>query len=328
MPRFFFKVSKARTFNRRRFLRVGGTAVAGVSAATVVSQSFTTKFLSERLGDMVKPSMGAGTKPNPQKWSENGVTASLLGHSTVLINFYGMNILTDPVLFSRIGADLGLLTVGPLRREASALKANELPKLDLVLLSHAHLDHFDIPSLRALNPDAKVVTATGTTDLFMDTSLRDITELKWGQKEKITTAKGSVEVEAFPVRHWGARWRHDTHRGYNGYVLRRGGKQIIFGGDTAHCEEFKKLKNPRGYDLACMPIGAYNPWVNSHCNPEEAISMANDAGAKHILPMHFYTFRLGREHCMEPIERFQEGLSAEKGRIALKAAGETFVLPA
>lgn len=328
MTLFRRKVSKPKQFNRRKFLRVAGTATAGTVVTAGAISQLNSRFIQERLGDLVKPCAGAAHRPDPSKWQNDRITATLLGHSTVLLNFYGVNILTDPVLFSRIGANFGFFTVGPLRRQACALKRSELPKIDLLLLSHAHLDHFDIPSLRAVNPDAKVVTASGTTDLFLDTSLRDITELKWGQEERIQTGHGEVEVKAFPVKHWGARWRHDKHRGYNGYVLRRGGKQIIFGGDTALCDEFKNLRGRQKYDLAMMPIGAYQPWVNSHCNPEQALQMANDAGAEHILPMHFYTFRLGREVCTEPMERMQAALSKESGRLGWKAAGETFVLPA
>ena len=323
-----FKVNKPKAYNRRKFLRVAGTATAGTIVTAGAAQQLSSRFVQERLGDLVKPCSRVSHRPTPEKWSDNAITATLLGHSTVLLNFYGVKIITDPVLFSRIGANFGFFTMGPLRREACALKPSELPKVDLILLSHAHLDHFDIPSLRSLNPQAKVVTASNTTDLFQDTNLHDITELGWGQSSRVQSSSGDVEIKAFQVKHWGARWRHDTQRGYNGYVLRRGGKQIIFGGDTAMCPEFKTLKNNEKYALAMMPIGAYQPWVNSHCNPEQALQMANEAGAEYILPMHFYTFRLGREICTEPMDRMQAALSSEKQRLGWTRAGETFSLPA
>src|SRR5437660_883966 len=83
-------------------------------------------------------------------------------------------------------------------------------------------------------------------------------------------------------------------------LLTRGGKKIIFGGDTALCDGFKEIRGKGPFEFACMPIGAYNPYINSHCNPEQALQMTNDCGAKYILPMHHYTFRFGRELSHEP----------------------------
>lgn len=308
--------------SRRNFLKVSGKATLACGAVWAAGSS---KFLGERLADVGLPCMGTECKPTPATWSDNAITATWLGHATVLINFYGLNILTDPVLQSRVGVDVGLGTIGPKRRVAPALTVENLPRIDLVLLSHAHLDHFDIATLKALGSAPQVVTANGTTDLLQDTKLRKSEELKWGQKTVVKTGQGDVEVEAFEVRHWGARWRHDTHRGYNGYLLRRGGKSILFGGDTALCDGFKNVRNRGPFELGIMPIGAYNPFIHSHCNPEQAVQMANDAGAKYLMPIHHTTFRLGREAYTEPLERFEAALSAEPDRIALRHAGETFV---
>jgi len=189
------------------------------------------------------------------------------------------------------------------------------------------LDHFDMPSLKTLRADTKVVTASRTADLLSRTELaRNAKELSWGEKTLVQTAHGEVEIEAFQVKHWGARWRHDTYRGYNGYILSRAGKKIIFGGDTALCKGFSEIRSKGPFELACMPIGAYNPWIYSHCTPEQAVRMANDARAKYILPIHHYTFRFGRECYTEPLERLQAALKQEPERLALKEAGETFLV--
>jgi L-ascorbate metabolism protein UlaG (beta-lactamase superfamily) len=285
------------------------------------------RFVSQRMADLAKSAVPAQHKPSPADWNSDTITAAWLGHATVLINFEGLNIITDPVLYSRVGASMGVGTIGPMRRQACALKAHELPRIDLVLLSHAHLDHFDIPSLNAIgNPQA--VTAKNTADLFQDTPIRNYSELAWGETKQIKTASGDIEIEAFQVRHWGARWRHDTQRGYNGYILKRNGKKIIFGGDTAICGGFQEIRGKGPFEFACMPIGAYNPFIDSHCNPEQAFQMANEAGAKYILPMHHYTFRFGREDCAEPMERLQTAMNGEADRLGWKEAGETFVLKA
>ena len=309
--------------SRRNFLYLGGMAAAG-GAVTLNADHARVRFFRERLAELIKPAHATRHKPKPAEWDTSKITAAWLGHATALINFQGVNIITDPALFSRVGASFGMGTWGPLRRQAAALKARELPKIDLVLLSHAHLDHFDLPSLRALPGSPQAVVARSTGDLLDETRLRAPIELGWGDRAKVKTARGDLEIEAFEVRHWGARWRHDKHRGYNGYILRRGGRQIIFGGDTALTDTFKTLRGKGHYDFAIMPIGAYNPFIYSHCNPEQALQMTNDAGAEHILPMHHYTFRFGRELCTEPIERLHAALGAHTDRMGWRTAGDTF----
>jgi L-ascorbate metabolism protein UlaG (beta-lactamase superfamily) len=264
----------------------------------------------------------ANFTPTPGAWNANGITASWLGHSTVLINFYGVNILTDPVLANHVGAHVLGSTIGPKRLVAPALSVHQLPRIDLVLLSHAHMDHLNSATLRHFPGTTRAVTAHATADLLRDTKLRRPVELKWGDKVKVHTSHGEVEVEAFEVRHWGARWRHDSYRGYNGYVVAREGKKIIFGGDTAWSDSFRALRSKGPFELAIMPIGAYSPWIQSHCTPEQAVQMANDAGAKYFLPIHFKTFTLGREGVVEPLERLHGAIDAE--RIGWSDIGQTF----
>jgi L-ascorbate metabolism protein UlaG (beta-lactamase superfamily) len=273
----------------------------------------------------------AFAKPEPSKWSDAQVTLAWLGHATVLINFFGIKILTDPVLFPRIGIRLPGFTIGPKRLTAPALKFDELPKIDLILLSHAHFDHFDLRTLHRFDENTRVITAPNTADLLRWTRLRDITELRWGETKVLNVAgqtKDNVAISAFQVKHWGARTQRDTHRGYNGYLIEsrsRGRQRILFAGDTAMTDAFAQLRQP--IDLAIMSIGAYNPWIHSHCTPEQAVEMATAAGARFIMPVHHQTFRLSFEPLREPIERFQAVLRRTPDRIALREIGETFVLP-
>jgi L-ascorbate metabolism protein UlaG (beta-lactamase superfamily) len=266
-------------------------------------------------------------RPRPAAWDDARLTLAWLGHSTVLINFFGINVLTDPALFRRIGIRLPGFTIGPKRLTAPALEITELPRIDLVLLSHAHFDHFDLRTLRQLGSSAAVITAPRTSDLLRRTRFREITELRWGQEAIIHHATVSLKVRAMRVQHWGARLRRDDYRGYNGYVLERNGRRIIFGGDTAQTDSFAELNDGRPFDLAIMAIGAYDPWIRSHASPEQVVGMCNDAGVEHIVPVHHQTFRLSFEPLREPIERFEAALHNEPQRIALREIGETFVLP-
>jgi L-ascorbate metabolism protein UlaG (beta-lactamase superfamily) len=275
-----------------------------------------------------RPIAPAFAKPTPGKWRDNQVTAAWLGHATVLINFFGVKIITDPALFSRIGIRIPFLfTIGPKRLTTPALTFDQLPKIDIVLLSHAHFDHLDQRTLWRFDRLTIAITALRTRDLLSWTRFGEITELRWGERKSISTPAGKVDIVAFQVKHWGARMQRDDHRGYNGYLLERENHRIIFAGDTALTDSFRDLRRVGPIDLAIMSIGAYNPWIRSHCNPEQTVQMADDAGAKFIMPVHHQTFRLSFEPFREPIERFEAALGDQPERIALREIGETFVLP-
>ena len=274
-----------------------------------------------------RPIAPAFAKPEPSKWNNAHMTVGWIGHATVLIDFFGINILTDPVLFPRIGIRLPGFTIGPKRLIAPALEFHELPRIDIVLLSHAHFDHLDLRTLHCFDEKTSVITAPETRDLLRWTRLRDITELRWDERKTLTTAAGAIGIIGLPVNHWGARKQRDIYRGYNGYLIERNGRHILFAGDTALTNSFAELRKRGPVDLAIMSIGAYNPWIHSHCTPEQAVEMANAAGAQFIMPVHHQTFRLSFEPLREPIERFKAALRGAPERIALCEIGQTFVLP-
>lgn len=269
----------------------------------------------------------AVARPTPATWDDRRLTATWLGHATVLINFCGVRILTDPVLFPRIGIRWSGFTIGPKRLTAPGLCIADLPRIDLVLLSHAHFDHFDLPTLRRLPCGTDVITAPRTLDLLRGIDFRTKVELRWGETAEVRGVAGGLSVRAFAVKHWGARMQYDNYRGYNGYVLERNGHRMIFGGDSAMTDSFATLRWGKPFALAIMAIGAYDPWFRSHASPEEAVAMANAAGADHIMPVHHQTFRLSAEPFHEPIERFETTLRHTPERIALRQIGETFMLP-
>jgi L-ascorbate metabolism protein UlaG (beta-lactamase superfamily) len=299
---------------------LAGTTAAGGWLS--LSEQAGARFVRQAIQETTRKILPSPNKPQPLTWSERDITAAWLGHATVLVNFYGLTILTDPALCSRVGADLGVATVGPKRLVHPPLSFGELPPIDLVLLSHAHMDHFDLPTLQKFSSAPKAVSARSTLDLFSSLAFRNnVTELGWGESAKISTRQGDVRVEAFEVSHWGARWRHDRHRGFNGYILEREGRKIMFGGDTAITDKFEAIRGKGRFDLAIMPIGSYKPFKRSHCTPEESVKMTNDARAEKLLPIHFKTFRLGEEGTTEPMERLEESIAHD--RIALRDIGET-----
>jgi L-ascorbate metabolism protein UlaG (beta-lactamase superfamily) len=274
--------------------------------------------------DVGRPIAPAAVRPDPQSWDDSRITAALLGHATVLINFCGFNIITDPVFSARAGVRLWPFTFGPKRHVGPALRLRDLPPLDLILLSHAHMDHFDKPSLWRLSREAAVVTACGTRDLLRFMRFREVRELPWEHTITLTGRDGDLTLTAMGLRHWGARYPWERHRSYNAYILERNGRRICFAGDTARTDAHKLAR--RGpIDLMLVPISAYNPWITNHCTPEEAVEMADEAGAKYVLPIHFETFKLSWEPLDEPIRRFTTALAPE--RLALRRIGETFVLP-
>jgi len=312
-------------FVKRRYF-IGTGALAGAGVWSGMSQSWAARFIRGRVEEFGREVPAAPHRPTPGRWNDNAITLSWLGHATVLINFYGVRILTDPVLFRRIGIDVGVGSVGPLRLVQCALPAGDLPAIDLVLVSHAHFDHLDTPSLAAVRGLPVAVMAMGTSDLLPRRAYSAVHELAWGQSQTVATRHGDIVVRALEVKHWGARIRRDTWRGYAGFTLEREGRKLLIGGDTAITTAFTQHRALGPFEAAVMPIGAYDPWIWNHCTPEQAVTMADAAGARLFVPVHHQSFELSREPFMEPIERAQEALVQEHGRLALRQIGETAVL--
>ena len=286
--------------------------------------SFLTRMIFDGRG---KPAMPAA-RPFPEEWSNDAITGSCLGHSTVLLNFLGVRILTDPVFSTRVGPGVPPLIVGPKRYYRPALRPAEFPAPDILLLSHAHFDHFDVASLRRFSRDTPVVTAKHTGDLLRALRFRDVHELDWGRSILLAPRNETIQITALQVAHWGARMMRDHHRGYNGYLLQREGHAVCFAGDTAFTSAFGQLNDPRRrLDLMLMPISAYNPWIHAHCSPEQAVTMADLAGANYFVPIHHETFALGYEPMDEPAARLRHAMAEQPERLLAVSVGETFRVP-
>ena len=291
---------------------------------TGYARRYARRFIAERIRETRSPILPAKHRPEPALWSDARLTIAWLGHATVLINFYGTWLLTDPALRQRVGVRLaGAMTIGPRRLVRPALDTYELPALDAVLISHAHMDHCDLGTLRRLPRRTRAVVQRGNGDLVRRFAQAD--ELSWGEAADVN----GVRIEAIEVSHWGARKLTDRHRGYGGFLVEKNGRTLVFGGDTAYTRAFAALRRKRGpVDIAILPIGAYNPYIYAHANPEQAWAMTEEMGARYILPIHHSTFRLSREPVGEPIRRLLAAAGEEeRWRVALTEIGQTWILP-
>lgn len=309
--------------NRRDFIKKSlGLILYGFIANSFLSSKTYSKEL--------KPSP---FKPELKKINSDKISIIWIGHSTFLMNFYGTIILTDPVLLNRIGIYFLGRTWGPHRLVEPALTIDEIPKPDLVLLTHSHFDHMDYATLKLLTKkysgQIDVLSAMYTKDVFEELDWKSITEIDWNES---IDYKG-INIRAYKSKHFGWRipWEKDrskgnpTGRSYNSYILSKNNKKVLFSCDISYVDLYKPLIS-ENIDVMMMPIGAYNPWHFTHCNPEEAYKMASDINAKYFLPMHTRTLPHGREPFDEPIQWLKRVENKNGPKVGFEEIGQVFVL--
>jgi N-acyl-phosphatidylethanolamine-hydrolysing phospholipase D len=234
-----------------------------------------------------------------------------IGHATYLIKLGGTTIITDPV-FSK---NAGPLIFGPDRFTEPALKLNEIPKIDLFLLTHNHYDHQDMGTIRRFPfKDAKVLLPLKLKKYFTPYRFKDVNEMDWYDKIKIND---NLKVTFLPAVHWSKRSLTDTNKTlWGNFLIEYKGKKILFACDTGYGNIYKELGEKYGpIDLTMINIGAYNfkPMFDKsiyHTTPEEALNVAQDLKSKKVIGMHWGTFVLSLEPIMEPPVRFKA--NAEK----------------
>ncbi|WP_052298658.1 MBL fold metallo-hydrolase [Syntrophobotulus glycolicus] len=263
----------------------------------------------------------------PKNWSDHEVTIAWLGHASFLLNFFGTKIILDPALSPRIGlTPVGNKTIGPSRYIAAPLSAGDVGPIDLLLVSHAHTDHFDYPTLRCLQSEHTVsLTARNTRHLWQDMNFRSIEEIHW--QENISLS--GVNIRAIEGKHWGARLPWNKEMTANSFLLSKNGVNIFFGGDTGYTTLIAQQLKGISIDLAIMGIAAYSPksFEHSHATPEQAWKMIEEISAKWIIPMHWGTFKLSKEPMDEPILRFRQAAAGQMEKLAIQEVGASWVLP-
>ena len=255
---------------------------------------------------------GTGVAEEPA----GGISVTYVGHSTVLVRLNGVALLTDPVYSSRL--------ILPKRLVEPGVSLERLPPLDVVLVSHGHMDHLDVPTHRLLpKGDTVAVVAKNLSDLIAGCGYRDVVELGWGDAVTV----GGVRITAVPVNHWGTRYLWPDQRGYTGFVVEHPHGTVFFPGDTAYFSGFRDYGRRYAIDVALLPIGAYSPpsFRRVHMNPEDALAALDDLGARHMVPIHWGTFVVSYEPIDEPVG-WLLALARERGceeRVAVLQHGES-----
>lgn len=266
LPRSFADLTPSQAFNPRTFFR------------EMVWKALLTKRT------------GQHRRPDFPRLKPRQVALTWIGHASFLVQFTDLNVLIDP----NFANWLFLLK----RIKRSGLKLEHLPPIDLVLLTHAHFDHFHKPTLRRL-PHPKVgVMPWGMGELARGLGFERIIELRWWESFE----SRNWRVTFVPSKHWGARLLHDDHRGFGGFILEHSGRRLYHAGDSAYFEGFKEIGARYRPEIALLPIGAYRPegFRRVHMGPDDAMKGFRDLKAKWLIPMHYGTFKLSFEDPEEP----------------------------
>ncbi|NQX61473.1 MBL fold metallo-hydrolase [Paenibacillus qinlingensis] len=266
------------------------------------------RWQKERKGKVKDVSYRIGQADHKQQEllrnNQHEVTITWIGHSTFLLQVGGMTIVTDPVWATRMGFTP--------RLEAPGLSIEEIPPVDVILLSHAHYDHLHVGSLKKLRGTPYVLVPEGLGSKLRKLGFSTVYELPWWGSQTI----GQLEFHFVPAQHWTRRTLTDTNTSlWGGWLVKRSavseGTQvppaIYFAGDSGYFEGFREIgaKFP-GIGYALMPIGAYEPeWFMGmqHVSPEEAVQAFLDVGAKQFIPMHYGAFRLADDTPKEALDR-------------------------
>ena len=272
------------------------------------------------------PIAGESVVPAAIAGDETAVT--FIGHSSFLLRTAGRAILVDPVFATRL--------IVLRRQRRPGVLVRDLPAIDAILLTHAHMDHLNLPSLRAVVremrrrglPAPAAVVPNGVEDLVRKIGFREVRSLRWWE----STVLDGLTITATPAKHWGARMFNDTHRGFGGYVIAAAGMPTLYhSGDTAYFNGFAEIGRRLRPDVALLPIGAYFPdsYRAVHTSPEEALRAFVDLGARVMVPMHYNTFRLGREPMAEPLTRLVAAARRARieDRVRALGEGETWMVP-
>lgn len=265
-------------------------------------------FLGRRMGGTPPSELPPVMEPDVPFLHQNRAknTVTWIGHSTILVQMEGLNILSDPVWAPRVGP---MNLIGSQRWTTPAMRIDQLPDLDGVILSHNHYDHFDTDALReiaARNPSLLVVAPLGLSRPLRELAVRKAVQLDWWQQYPLQ----HLTVHCEPTQHFSGRTPFDHNETlWGSYALIGKEKKFYFAGDSGYWYGFREIGEKfGGFDVAALPIGAYEPqkfMKPVHLNPEEAVQAYLDLKAKNFLPIHWGTYNLSDEPFLEPLQRVE-----------------------
>lgn len=266
-----------------------------------------------------------------EKLGVNDVAVTFVNHVTFLIQFQGLNILTDPVWSERASP---FSWIGPKRVREPGVKIADLPHIDLILISHNHYDHLDVATLKELNQlfAPKVLVPIGDKELLESIGITDVEELDWWDSVDITP---DTRITFTPTQHASARGLFDRNKSlWGSYFIQHHNKRVYFGGDGGYSSHFIDTKDRLGSpDIALLGIGSYEPrffMQAIHMNPAEALVAHKDLGATLSIGMHFGTFQLSKEAIDQPIIDLDIALEKEnmtREEFTVLDEGETRIYP-
>ena len=246
--------------------------------------------------------------PPPRRVTDLRVT--FVSHATLLVQTGDLNVLTDPVWSDRVSP---VSWAGPRRRRPPGIRFADLPQIDLVLLSHNHYDHLDLPTLARLESRDRpsIFCGLGVGDLLRKNGMRDVTELDWWDS---APARRGLSVMSTPVQHFSGRGLFDRNQTlWTGFMLSGGAGHVFFAGDTGYGPHFAEIRRRLGKTrLALLPIGAYKPvWFMGpvHMSPEQALAAHRDLEADTSVGIHYGTFELADDGQDEPRQEIERGLA-------------------
>lgn len=226
------------------------------------------------------------------------ISYTWIGHSTFLIHIQDVTILTDPLFSRRMGVEKRLVPLG--------IEVNDLPEIDLVLISHAHYDHLDFPSLRKIKGQPHFFVPAGVKHLLTRRGYQNVVEVNWWEHLSFKT----IDLDFVPSQHWSRRGPFDKNKAHwGGWIIANSTKTLYFVGDTAYFRGFKEIGQKYNIDTVLMPIGDYEPdWLSglAHINPEKAVQAFLDLQASCFVPMHYGTYRLSMDTGPEALQRLQK----------------------
>lgn len=292
-------------FNGKTFTNPTGLKAKGIPDVL--------KWMRERTPGKWIEKRNIKTGPRPLPRYDGGVRITFVNHSTFLIQVDGINILTDPVWSKRVSP---FTFAGPKRMRPPGIAFEELPKIDLVLLSHNHYDHLDIVTLKRIHDrfNPQYIVPLGVSAYLQNNKITLVRELDWWQKMSFGT---NFTIEAVPAQHFSGRGTFDRDKTlWCGYAIHGDHGNIYFAGDTGYNPEtFKQIGERTKPTLAIIPIGAFKPeWFMSpiHCSPAEAVQIFLDLGSPQSIASHFGTFPLADDSFDDPVDELKAALKLNK----------------